>query len=344
MSVKDIILSEPLRTESGAYIQQPAARYKSWGRLNTTRDNVILLFHALTGNVHADEWWSGLFTEQGPLDTTSHFIICINILGSPYGSSSPLTYLAAGQKRSDFPKITIRDIARHQLATLDALNIQGVECAIGGSMGGMIALECALLDNRFKKLGLLATTARRDPWAIGLGHTQRQAIRNDAHWNNGDYDIQKPPAEGLSLARQIAMLSYRSHKNFEQKFARTSTAEGEYDVVHYLKYQGDKLNNRFDACCYFRLSEALDSHDIGRDRGHIEHVLESISIPCQIISISSDMICPREQQLFLHHHLPLSTLYSIDSEYGHDGFLVHFERINEILNYFLTDKKEKVYA
>ena len=324
-------------TESGFEIQNPEAAYHTWGRLNESRDNVILICHALTGNSDAEDWFSGFFGSDGFIDPEKHFAICINNPGSCYGSTGPWSENPETGKpyQADFPVFTIRDLVRFQQLLLDKLEIDGIELVIGGSMGGMVALEFALMDARIQSACLMAMGKAHTAWAIGISNAQRQAIYADKNWNNGWYSKENPPALGLSAARSMAMISYRAPQNYESKFSRDFNAEKNiYQVESYLEYQGQKLVNRFDALSYERLSKSMDTHDISRDRGSFEEVLGSIEIPVLVIGIDSDILYPVHEQKELAELIPKGVYREISSQYGHDAFLIEFGQVNKFLYHF----------
>ncbi|MDZ7773114.1 MAG: homoserine O-acetyltransferase [Balneolaceae bacterium] len=337
---------KPFVTESGAVIPQPRAAWRSWGKLNQARDNAVVIFHALTGNCEADRWFGGLFGPGGVLnpagspDSPGRFVLCINVPGSCYGSSGPRTVNPhTGEPwRASFPEITIRDMVCFQQRVLDLLEITGVELAVGGSMGGMQVLEFCLMDRRARAGVVLAAGAAHSPWAVALNHTQRLAITGDPSWRGGDYPEDDPPRRGLSLARQIAMNSYRAPSDYRRKFGRERRSDGRFQVESYLEYQGDKLCRRFDAVSYLRLSRAMDSHDVGRGRGGLADALSRVQIPVLVAGVSSDGLYPAEEQRELASLLPRGQYTEIDSPHGHDAFLIEFGKMNQIIASFLENQ------
>jgi len=324
-------------TESGFDFPSVDIAWNSWGTLNENRDNVILICHALTGNSNAKDWFSGLFEPDGIIDPDKHFVLCINNLGSCYGSTGPTSVSPYSGKpyQADFPKISIRDIVGFQALLLDHLEISNIELIIGGSMGGMIALEFALIDPRIRSVVLIATGKHHSPWAIGISHAQRQAIYADENWNRGFYNPKSIPHKGLSAARSLAMITYRSPQNYNSKFGRAINPESQtFEVESYLEYQGQKLNKRFDANSYIRLTQAMDIHDVSRNRGSFEETLTQINKPCLIIGVDSDLLYPTFEQKELAALIPNSFYKEIISPFGHDAFLIEFEQINEHLNSF----------
>lgn len=333
-------------TESGECITKPTVAYQTWGTLNAKRDNVILVCHALTGDPAADEWFNGLFGAGNTLDPQRYFIICTNALGSCYGTSGPLSINPKTGKKygADFPAVTIRDIVRLQQQLIDVLDIQHIQLIIGGSMGGMQALEWCVMDERPQSAVLIGMGKNHSPWAVGISHAQRQAIYNDPNWNDGHYSKDAPPRQGLSVARMIAMNSYRSSANYVQKFDRRRQKDGgkQFQVESYLNYQGQKLADRFDAVSYVRLTEAMDSHNVQHNRS--EHVLSSVDIPVLVIGIDSDNLYPVLEQHELAQRLANGRYRELESPYGHDAFLIEFEKLNHIITPFLTETPLSIAA
>lgn len=343
--IKITTLNKSWTTESGYSFGQVDIAWKSWGTLNKNRDNVILICHALTGHAAADEWFSGLFDKGGILNPKKHFILCINIPGSCYGSTGPASINPETGKpwQADFPDITIRDIVAFQQLLLDHWDIQGIELVIGGSLGGMTALEFAIMDDRIKSAALFAMGKAHSPWAIGISQSQRLAIYADERWNNGFYDPKNPPVKGITAARAMAMLTYRTPENYAQKFGREVHPEKEiYQVESYLNYQGEKLAGRFDANSYITLTKAMDSHDVSRGRGSFEEVLGGVHQPVLVVGFESDKLYPLSEQQELAKLIHNSRLAELKSPYGHDSFLIEFDLLNTQLHSFyhsLTEVK-----
>lgn len=334
-------------TESGGSIRQPRIAYKTWGTLNQDRTNVVVVTHALTGNADADEWLSGLFGPGKTLDPTCHFIICMNVLGSCYGSTGPWTPRAETGKpwKADFPAITIRDMVRFQQLLLDDWNIRNIEFVIGGSMGGMQALEFAIMDRRVQRVVPIAIGKSHTPWAIGISHTQRQAIYRDPAWQDGYYEKGRGPEEGLAIARMIAMISYRSPSDYLQKFGRSLQPEStQFQIESYLNYQGDKLVKRFDALSYVRLSRAMDTHDVARERDSYKEVLGRLTQPALVIGIETDQLYPVSEQRELASLMANGHYEELHSPHGHDAFLIDFDRLNQCVVPFLEYSKESQNA
>lgn len=339
-------LKEPFITESGFRFDEPDVAYKTWGSLNKEKDNVILICHALTGHAAADEWFPGIFGEGRVCDPNKNFIICINVPGSPYGSVGPWSENPKTGKpyRNSFPEITVRDMVRFQQQLLDQLGITGIELVLGGSLGGMQALEFVIMDERIETAALIAMGKSHSPWAIGISHAQRRAIFADPKWNNGNYDKDDGPDQGLAAARMMAMITYRAPADYEKKFSRRlQDNSDQFQVESYLDYQGQKLANRFDALSYIILTEAMDSHDVSRGRGTFEEVLGRVQIPIKVVGIDTDHLYPVHEQKELAKLLNDAEYKEIKSSYGHDAFLIEFEQINDIINPFIKEKKTLSY-
>lgn len=325
-------------TESGYSFPEIKVTYKTWGTLNSDGSNAVLICHALTGNSDADEWFPGLFEDKEILDPSKQFIICSNVLGGCYGTTGPTSINPATQKpyKGDFPKISIRDIVEVQRKLADFLGVRAIELAIGGSMGGMQVLEWLILDKRVKKAVLIAMGKAHSAWTVGASEAQRRAIFADKHWNDGFYDASTPPADGLAAARMIAMLMYRSAEAFQRRFDRKKQngQDDQLQVNSYLNYQGDKLVKRFDANTYVRLTQAMDTHDVARNRSDYKDVLMNVTIPVLVIGITSDVLYPIQEQRELASLLPNSMFAELESDEGHDAFLIEFPKIVALFKSF----------
>ncbi|MEX2585187.1 MAG: homoserine O-acetyltransferase [Balneolaceae bacterium] len=344
-NVVQTTLSQSFVTESGHRFEQADVSFKTWGKLNRSKTNVIVICHALTGNIHADEWFPGFFNEHGLVQTDEHFVICINVPGSCYGSIGPLSVNPDTGKPflAGFPPITIRDMVRFQQQVLDDLNIQGIETVIGGSMGGMQALEFAAMDSRVRSAIPMAMGKCHTPWAIGISHVQRQSIFNDPNWHGGYYKPDSSPDRGLSNARMMAMLSYRAPGDYESKFGRKLQPDTSlFQVESYLNYQGKKLVDRFDANSYITLTRAMDTHDISRGRGTFEETLAQISIPILVVGIDTDLLYPVAEQRELARLLQAGEFGEIESVHGHDAFLIEFEQLNRLTTEFFNQFRSEV--
>ena len=322
--------NKPFGLENGATLSELEIAYHTYGTMNAAKDNVVWICHALTANSEAADWWEGLVGQGRVFDPEKYFIVCANILGSCYGTTGPLTINpATGQPYySEFPAITIRDMVQAHILLRQHLQIESIYVLAGGSMGGYQALEwCAMEGTRIERLFLLATSAAESAWGVAIHTAQRLAIEADSSWQDRTGNAGKA---GLKAARAIGMLTYR---NYEIMVARQTDPDTEktdnYSAESYIRYQGEKLMNRFNAYAYWLLTKAMDSHNLSRGRNaNLEQVLQTIKQQTLIIGISSDILCPVQEQVFISRHIPDATYVQIDSSYGHDGFLIESERIS----------------
>ena len=344
-SMKIFKYNAPFELENGEILPQIQIAYHTYGSLNAVGDNVVWVCHALTGNSEATDWWSGLVGEGKYLDPARYFIVCANMLGSHYGSTSPLSINPKTEHfyGRSFPMISIRDVvnAHHLLA--QHLDIQSIHLAIGGSMGGQQVLEWAILQpDFFNNIAVIACGAKMTPWSIALNATQRMAIEADPSVSPEniakitDLDtLIRIGAKGMEAARAIGMLSYRSYEgyNFAQRDDRDLLDE--FKVQSYQRYQGQKLAQRFNALSYLSLSKTMDSHNVGRKRGGIERALKNIKSKALIVGIQSDILFPLEEQVELAKQIPNAKLEVIQSKFGHDGFLIEFDQMLALLQKFM---------
>jgi homoserine O-acetyltransferase len=330
-------LARPFPLESGATLAPVTVAYRTWGRLAAGGDNAVLVCHGFTGSPDLERWWSPLLGPGRALDPGRDFVVCSNVLGGCYGTSGPASLRPDGLGRwgREFPDVTIRDMVHLQAALLDVLGVRCLRLVIGGSLGGMQALEWALLfPERVNAIVPIAVSARHSAWSIGLSAAQRQAIFSDPRWRDGRYPPHDPPRAGLAVARQIAMLSYRSPVGLEARFSRASAADGRYAVEGWLDHHGVALADRFDAASYVTLTWAMDTHDVGRDRGGWHAALARVDVPALVISIDSDLLYPPPEQQALAAALPKGRLATLHSPHGHDAFLIEAESVNGLVSGF----------
>ena len=336
MSLETVILPR-FRFEDGTQLLEVPVAYQCWGQLNDTRDNVVVVCHSLTSDTAVDEWWPGILGPGRALDTDRYFVICANAIGSPYGTVSPSSRKPGSDDRygPDFPVPTLRDTVALHRHLLEALDIRGVAFPIGGSMGGMQALEWAFYGDYVKALAPIGVGGRHSAWCIAWSETQREAIRNDPAWQSGRYAEGSGPAAGLAVARMMAMISYRSFHSFDQRFGREFDDRRDpptFSMESYLHHQGKKLVERFDANCYLRLTQSMDTHDVSRGRGDYHEVLSGIEQPALVIGIDSDLLYPLAEQRELAEHIPGAELVVLEAPHGHDSFLIELEAINKMVH------------
>ncbi len=328
--------NDPFLLESGRSLPGIDIAYHTCGTLNGKADNVAWICHALTANSDAADWWSGIVGKGKAFDPEKYFIVCANIIGSCYGSSGPHSLDPSnGQKYyGSFPLITIRDMVNAHILLRKHLGIKKIAVAAGGSMGAYQALEWSLMEpGVIEKMVLTTTCAKETAWGIAIHTAQRLAIEADPTWKD---KTDNAGAKGLKAARAIGMLTYRNYTAFQ----KTQTDEDQnktdnFKATSYISYQGDKLVKRFNAQSYWLLTKAMDSHNLSRGRGKMEEVLSSIKTPAIVVGISSDLLCPLPEQRYLATHLGKASFEAIESPYGHDGFLVESEKLNELLIKFL---------
>lgn len=330
-------LPGPFALERGGTLPGVRVGYRAWGTLDADGANAVVLCHALTGSADADLWWTRMFGPGAALDPSRDFVLCSNILGSCYGTTGPTSIdPATGDPWfGTFPAITVRDMVRVQRALADALGVRRIRAVIGGSLGGMQALEWALMDpERVQSLVFVASSARHSAWCIGLSEAQRQAIFADPRWRSGRYDPADPPVAGLAAARMMAMCSYRSQPSFEERFGRRPQDAELFAVESYLRYQGRQLVDRFDPATYVTLTRAMDTHDVARGRGDLDDVLRSVRVPTLVVSIDSDVLYFPSEQREVARLVPGATLAILDSPHGHDAFLIDVDRVSALVAEF----------
>lgn len=335
----------PLRLESGADLPGLQLAYRTWGRLSPRGDNAVVLCHALTGSADADDWWAPLFGPGRSLDPARDFIVCSNVLGGCYGSTGPTSLAPDGVRwGARFPRLTVRDQVRAQMRLADALGIRHIRCVIGGSMGGLQALEWALLDpQRVGAVVSIAAAARHSAWCMAWSEAQRLALAADPRYRDGAYDPADPPVAGLAAARAMAMVGYRNAAALARRFegehdARAPFSPADGAVQGWLRHHGDALTRRFDAHSYRVLLDAMDTHDLGRGRGGLATALAHLTQPVLVGALPSDTLYVPEDQFDLAAGLPNASLVAIDTPHGHDGFLIDAPRVDAALRRFFCER------
>jgi len=330
-------LAAPFPLECGASLPEVVVAYRTWGSLRREDSRAILVCHALTGSADADAWWPALFGPGRLLDPARHFIVCSNVLGSCYGTTGPLSPSPHGNGPwgPDFPPVTIRDMVRLQRELLAALGVRRLELVLGGSLGGMQALEWIVtFPELVEKAAVIAAPARHSAWATALSEAQRAAIRADTRFRDGRYSLAEPPRDGLAAARMVAMCTYRSPAGLTARFGRELTRDGSFAVEAYLRAHGEKLVARFDANAYITLTRAMDSHDVARGRGPYVEVLRTITTPLLLLAIDSDVLYPLPELTALAREIPGARLQILASPHGHDAFLVEGEAVERAIRAF----------
>jgi len=325
-------LETPFPLESGASIPDTVIAYHTYGVINKKRNNVIFICHALTANSDAEDWWHGLFGKGDVFDWDQYFIICPNNLGSPYGTSSPKsTNPQTGEPyRLDFPFFTIRDTANLHIRLLEHLNIASIKLLIGGSGGGNICQEIAFIwKDLVKNMVLLCCSAMETPWVIGIHEAQRIVLKSDSTFFHKSEDAGKA---GLKACRAVALPFYRTHVSFKlRQHEHDLNRLTDFRAASYINYQGEKFVKRFDPFCYYHLLNALDTHNMGRDREGTEEALSLITAKTVVIGFDTDILIPKIEQQFLAKHIPNATYMEVKTLFGHDGFLIEIDDIRKYI-------------
>ena len=349
--------------ERGGSLPSVRIAYETWGELSPERDNAVLVLHALTGDSHligpagpgqpTAGWWSGIVGPGKAIDTDRWFVVAPNMLGGCQGSTGPASIAPDSREWGPrFPYVTIRDQVQAQIAFSDALGIDRWAAVVGGSMGGMHALEWAIMrPNRVARLAVLAAPARSSADQIALNSVQAQAVRVDPQFRGGEYyDAAdgEGPHLGLALARRMALLNYRSPVELNDRFERSWQSDisplgedGRFAVESYLDFHGNKFTRRFDANSYIRLVDSMNSHDVGRDRGGVAAALATVTARTLVLGIDSDRLFPVPDQEVVARHIP-NTIDGpapvvIASRFGHDGFLIEDEAVGGHLARLLAE-------
>jgi homoserine O-acetyltransferase len=347
----------PFSFESGESLPYVRLAYETWGELSPTGDNAVLVLHALTGDAHAvgpsgpgqptAGWWSGIIGPGKAIDTDRWFVVVPNMLGGCQGTTGPASIAPDGAEWGPrFPFTTIRDQVNAQAAFADVLGIDRWAAVVGGSMGGMQALEWAVsFPERVERLAVLAAPPFSTADQIALNSVQIEAVRTDPLYRGGIYydaGDGDGPHQGLALARRMALLNYRSPSELNARFERTWQSGisplgggGRFAVESYLDFHGNKFTRRFDANSYITLVQAMNSHDVGRDRGGVAAALSRVTARTLVLGIDSDRLFPVEGQEVIASHLP-DTIDGrvpvvIRSDFGHDGFLIEDDAVSEHL-------------
>lgn len=351
-----------LRLESGRLLGPLTLAYETYGELNQEGSNVILVTHAWTGNAHAaglhseedrkPGWWDNMIGPGKVLDTNRYFILCSNTIGSCKGSTGPTSINPRTQRpyRLSFPVLMVRDMVRAQKLLLDHLGITSIAAIVGGSMGAMQAIEWAIhFPEMVRSIVPIAGTGRTSPMAIALNALARQAIFNDPLWKKGNYQPEHPPADGFSLARAVGHISFLSDASMQLKFERRFSVRdgmfdffGKFEVERYLDYNGNNFVDQFDTNSFLYLAKALDLYDVAWNFDSLGEALDQIKCPSLWFAFSSDWLYPPQQTEELVTELQRLNktvdYHLIDSDYGHDSFLVEPEKYIPLLKEFLDQR------
>ena len=345
---------EPFRV-SGGELRPLTLRYATYGELNARRDNAVLVCHALSGSARVADWWPELFGAGRPFDTQRYCVVGVNVIGSCYGSTGPRTVDARTGKPygGDFPLVTVSDMVRAQALLLGRLGVTRLHAVVGGSIGGMQALQWAV--DFPERVGRCVAVGAAPLPALGLAlnHIQRQAIMNDPLWRGGHYTESAPPRAGLALARAVAMCSYKSAGLFDSRFARRPDRAGEdparslserFDVAGYLDHQGRTFTRRFDANSYLILSKAMDTFDLARGYASEEAALSRIRASVLLVGITSDWLFPEGEVRALAGRMSSAGVQcryeELESSHGHDGFLADSDLLAPILSDALSEQND----
>nr|AAB21471.2 acetyl CoA: deacetylcephalosporin C o-acetyltransferase [Hapsidospora chrysogena]AAB22484.1 acetyl coenzyme A:deacetylcephalosporin C o-acetyltransferase [Hapsidospora chrysogena]CAA46542.1 acetyltransferase [Hapsidospora chrysogena] len=368
LDAQDIARISLFTLESGVILRDVPVAYKSWGRMNVSRDNCVIVCHTLTSSAHVTSWWPTLFGQGRAFDTSRYFIICLNYLGSPFGSAGPCSPDpdAEGQRPygAKFPRTTIRDDVRIHRQVLDRLGVRQIAAVVGASMGGMHTLEWAFFGPEYvRKIVPIATSCRQSGWCAAWFETQRQCIYDDPKYLDGEYDVDDQPVRGLETARKIANLTYKSKPAMDERFhmapgvqagrnISSQDAKKEINgtdsgnshragqpieaVSSYLRYQAQKFAASFDANCYIAMTLKFDTHDISRGRaGSIPEALAMITQPALIICARSDGLYSFDEHVEMGRSIPNSRLCVVDTNEGHDFFVMEADKVNDAVRGFL---------
>ena len=366
-SAKVVKVTDSFKLLRGGNLSELNMAYETWGALNKDKSNVIVIFTGLSASSHVASssidktpgWWESVVGKGKSVDTEDHYVVCINTLGSCFGSTSPVSINKKTNEpyRLTFPELTVEDMANASSLLLKKLGINEIKVLIGPSLGGMKALAFSILHNSYvKNLILISSATQALPYAIALRSLQREVIRKDPLWNNGFYSYEKPPLNGVRIARKIGMASYRSASEWTQRFGRKRSEDSklnqntfgientsfEFEIESYLEHQAVKFQNIFDANCYLYLSRAMDWFDVAK---HGESTLDAISKTkiekALVLGVGNDVLFPPQQQKEIAELLSLSSTIveykELDCLQGHDSFLVDTSRFSKEIIKFIKN-------
>jgi homoserine O-acetyltransferase len=366
VETKSWTFEEPLPLDCGRTLSPVTQAYETYGELNEARDNAILIFHALTGDAHVagyhtpedrkPGWWDLMVGPGKPFDTDRYMIICANFIGGCKGSTGPSsTNPETGKPYGlDFPVVTIADMNRAQKRLVEHLGIERLLAVVGGSMGGMLALDWAVTyPDAAASVLAIATSARLNAQGIAFDEVGRQAIMADPRWERGDYYGKEPPTSGLAIARMIGHITYLSDEQMRAKFGRRLQTresfgydfETEFQVESYLRYQGDAFVRRFDANSYLYITKTMDYFDLTNGHRSLVEALEGVTSEFLVVSFSSDWLFPTSESKAIVKALQANgvptTFLEIPNSYGHDAFLLPSEELSAMIRGFLANVHDR---
>ena len=366
-SAKTLLVSDAFDMMRGGHLHELSLAYETFGKLNKEHNNVVVIFTGLSASSHVTSssknkspgWWESMVGSKKAIDTDKYYVICINNLGSCFGSTSPVSINSVTGKpyRLTFPELAVEDMANASHLLLEKLGVSTINILIGPSLGGMKALAYSIIHNKFvKNLILISTATQALPYAIALRSLQREVIRKDPLWNNGFYSYENPPLNGVRIARKIGMTSYRSASEWSQRFGRKKSADSklnqntfgientsfEYEIESYLEHQAVKFQNIFDANCYLYLSRAMDWFDVAN---HGESALDAISKTnierALVLGVTTDILFPPQQQKEIAELLSLANTKveykELNCIQGHDSFLVDTDTFAKEVKGFISN-------
>ncbi len=357
---KILKLDRPFEMRRGGALPGVEIAYETWGDIGFCHDNAVLIFTGLSPSAHAASstedpspgWWEDMIGPGRPIDTRRFFVICINSLGSPFGSTSPASINPATGKpyRLSFPVLTVEDIARAGHEVVASLGIRKLAAVVGSSLGGMTVLAyCALFPDEARSLVSISAAARSQPFSIALRSLQREMIRRDPDWREGNYSADSIPVQGMRLARKLGMITYRSAKEWARRFGRERASVErkpgdpfgiDFEVESYLENHAAKFIGQFDPNCYLYISRAMDLFDLADHGGSVSEALKRFKVErALIVGVTTDLLFPIEQQEELAEGLAAGgkqvEFARLDSLQGHDSFLVDMDRFRPVMGDFL---------
>ena len=365
--IQKTVITETMKMKRGGSLSNPVLAYETWGKLSKSKDNVVVILTGLSASSHVASsssdsnpgWWEGIVGPDKAIDTNKFYIICVNSLGSCFGSTGPasINQITGEPFRLTFPELTIDDMATATKFLLDKLGIKQINTLVGPSMGGMHALALIIQNNKFVKNFIAISTAFQSlPYAIAIRSLQREVIRKDPLWKNGYYTPDSPPLNGVRIARKLGMISYRSANEWAQRFGRKKSSKNnitqntfgientgfEFEIESYLEHLAVKFQNVFDANCYLYLSRSIDWFDIIDYGSSSEEVLGKTGLESALIlGVESDILFPIYQQKELAEYLSADstkvTYKSLNCLQGHDSFLVDIETFSREISCYLEN-------